>query len=152
MDSDIIGELAKHPNIVGTKLSCGDIGKLHRLTSTYTSEEFAVYAGKSEVFVQGLISNSAGIIGALVNLLPKLHKHGFELFQKGDVSGAMQLQSKLGRADWAVQRGGGIGAIKTAILKRYGYGNPRVRGPLASAEIRVETELLEELFELEDKL
>ena len=152
LDSDLIGELAKHPNIVGTKLSCGDIGKLHRLTSAYSLSEFAVYAGKSEVFVQGLISNSAGIIGALVNLLPKLHKHVYEMFQKGDILGAMQLQSKLGRADWAVQRSGGIGAIKAAILKQYGYGNTRVRGPLASAEIKAEVELLAELFKFEDRL
>ena len=152
LDSDIIAELAKHPNIVGTKLSCGDIGKIHRLTSAYPSNQFAVYAGRSDVFVQGLISNSAGLIGALVNLLPKLHRHVYELYQKGDVTKAMELQSKLGQADWAAQRSGGIGALKAIILKQYGYGNNRVRGPLAPVEIKTESAVLEELFQLENGL
>lgn len=49
LDSDIIGELAQHPNIVGTKLSCGTIGKLHRLTSTVPASKFATFPGVSDV-------------------------------------------------------------------------------------------------------
>lgn len=50
LDSDII--LSNHPNIFGSKLSCGNIGKLHRLTSV---KQFITLAGVSEVLVQGLL-------------------------------------------------------------------------------------------------
>ena len=73
LDSDTITTLAAHPNIVGTKLSCGNIGKLQRLTSALSPEGFATFPGKSDVFLQGLISGSAGVIGALPNVAPKAH-------------------------------------------------------------------------------
>lgn len=74
LDSDTISTLAEHPNIVGVKLSCGNIGKLHRLTTRFPTSEFAVFAGRSDVFLQGLLSNSWCVIGALVNIFPKLHR------------------------------------------------------------------------------
>jgi 4-hydroxy-2-oxoglutarate aldolase len=134
LDSDTISALAKHPNIVGTKLSCGNIGKLQRLTSTFKQSEFAVFAGKSDVLLQGLLSGSAGGICALVNVTPKIHAELFRLWKEGKIGEAMTLQAAMGHADWAAQKIGGIGGIKSVVSKAFGYGGSTVRGPLKPVE------------------
>ncbi|KAF5367036.1 hypothetical protein D9758_004073 [Tetrapyrgos nigripes] len=130
LDSDTIAALAEHPNIVGTKLSCGNIGKLHRLTSRFSPSEFAVFAGKSEFFAHGLLSGSAGTIAALVNVVPKVHGHLYKLYLEGKIKEAMDLQGKLGHADWGAQKIGGVGGVKAIVSKNFGYGGTTVRGPL----------------------
>lgn len=130
LDSDTIGTLAKHPNIVGTKLSCGNVGKLQRLTTQYTSSEFAVFAGKSDILLQGLLSGSAGGITALVNVVPKVHVELMRLWKEGNLEEAMKLQAELGHGDWAVQKIGGVGGVKAVVNEAFGYGKGYVRGPL----------------------
>lgn len=130
LDSDVIAALAEHPNIVGTKLSCGNIGKLQRVTSRFSSSEFAVFAGRTDAFLHGLNAGSAGTIAALVNILPKLHGCLYNLFQDGNIKEAMDLQGKLGHGDWAISKIGGIGGVKAVVSKHFGYGETHVRGPL----------------------
>src|SRR6266481_2949557 len=89
LDSSIITELATHPNIVGVKLSCGNIGKLHRITTATKLSEFAVFPGRSDVFAQGLLSGSAGGIVALANIAPKVHTRLFKLWTEGNQDEAM---------------------------------------------------------------
>lgn len=137
LDSSIITELAAHPNIVGTKLSCGNIGKLHRITSMTDASKFAVFAGKSDVLAQGLMSGSVDAIAALVNVAPKVHVKLFELWMKGDVKEAMELQKLLGHADAAIGKVGGIGGLKSIVEKEFGYGKGWVRGPLAPSEMHL---------------
>ncbi|KAF7316988.1 Proteasome subunit [Mycena chlorophos] len=157
LDSDTISALALHPNIVGAKLSCGQIGKLHRLSSTFPTSEFAVFAGRSDFFIPGLICGSAGVIGATVNVLPGLHGRLTTLYKEGKLTEAMELQAKLGHADWALQKLGGIAGVKAIVSKHFGYGLPTVRGPLktiaiASLADNKHTKTLEELIELEKSL
>jgi Dihydrodipicolinate synthetase family len=52
-DSDMILALAQHPNIVGIKLTCANVGKLHRVASTIPFSEFAVLSGKSDILLHG---------------------------------------------------------------------------------------------------
>ncbi|EGN98956.1 hypothetical protein SERLA73DRAFT_108180 [Serpula lacrymans var. lacrymans S7.3] len=156
LDSDTIATLSQHPNIVGTKLSCGNIGKLHRLTSTIPSSEFAVLAGVSEVLLQGLLSGSSGAIAALPNILPKLHMKMYSLFQAGKIDEAMKIQALLGQGDWATGRVGGIGGIKALVSKHFGYGGTVVRSPLKPASVEQLSgpyyEKLKELIALEKAL
>ncbi|KAF8659058.1 hypothetical protein AX16_001930 [Volvariella volvacea WC 439] len=156
LDSDTIGTLARHPNIVGTKLSCGNMGKLHRLTTRFSQSEFAVFAGRSDLFLQGLISGSAGSIGALVNLIPKVHARLYTLFKEGKLDDAMVLQAKLAHGDWAAGRVGGIGGLKAVIVKHWGYGQPFVRGPLKTLSsdslVGEKYDTLVELIKLEKSL
>lgn len=125
-----MAELAKHPNIVGVKLSCGDIGKVHRLTTTYPLSDFATFPGRSDVYLAGLVCGSAGIIGALVNLVPGLHTKLFKLYYEGKVEEARKIQEVFSHADAAVSTLGGIAGLKRAVSEHFGYGIPYVRGPL----------------------
>ncbi|KAJ6607375.1 hypothetical protein B0H10DRAFT_2072062 [Mycena sp. CBHHK59/15] len=139
LDSDTIATLAQHPNIVGAKLSCGQIGKLQRLASTFPASEFTVFAGRSDFFFTSLLCGGAGLIGATVNVLPKVHGKLLKLHQKGSFKEAMELQAKLGHADWAMQKLGGISGVKAVVSKNFGYGVPHVRGPLKPLAIETLT-------------
>jgi 4-hydroxy-2-oxoglutarate aldolase len=156
LDSDILNALAVHPNIVGTKLSCGNIGKLHRVTTSHPASSFAVFPGQSAVMAQGLLSGGAGVIAALPNILPKLHVQLYRLWKQGETTEAMQLQGKLGHADWIVTKTGGIGVIKAFISSHFGYGEPYVRGPLPSGNLQAlaaeDLERLNDLINLEKSL
>ena len=134
LNSDVIASLSKHPNIVGTKLSCGNIGKLHRLChSDVPQSEFAVFAGKSDVLTQAVLSGGSGAIAALVNIAPKVHARVYKLASEGNVKEAMPLQGILAHGDWLSSRAGGIAGLKGIIAKHFGYGNGNVRGPLSPA-------------------
>jgi 4-hydroxy-2-oxoglutarate aldolase len=170
LDSDIIATLAQHPNIVGTKLSCGNIGKLHRLTSSphVTPETFAVFPGQSAVMLHGMLSGGSGVIAALPNLLPKVHMKLYRGWSDSknvtDLKPLIDLQAKLGHADWAVGKLGGVGGLKALVSAHFGYGAPWVRGPLGSGDIEKVKGLLEkdeeggewntlrELIEMEKRL
>ncbi|KAF9565173.1 aldolase [Agrocybe pediades] len=157
LDSDIIATLAGHPNIVGTKLSCGNIGKLHRLTSRLPSSDFAVFAGRSDTFLHGLNAGSAGAIAALVNIVPKLHGQVYKFFREGKLQEAMDLQGKLGHGDWAISKIGGVSGVKAVVSTNFGYGGPYVRGPLKTLDAenlntQKHYQALLDLIELEKEL
>jgi len=153
LDSSIITELATHPNIVGVKLSCGNIGKLHRITTATKLSEFAVFPGRSDVFAQGLLSGSAGGIVALANIAPKVHTRLFKLWTEGNQDEAMKIQAILGHGDWAVSKVGGISGVKAVVNKEFGYGNGRVRGPLAPSDLGAEAyKSFDDLIALEKTL
>ncbi|KAI0084139.1 dihydrodipicolinate synthetase [Irpex rosettiformis] len=134
LDSDLISTLAKHPNIVGVKLSCGNIGKLQRIASSVSPSEFATFPGKADVFLQGLISGSAGLIGALPNVLPRLHVQLLKLYKEGKLDEAVKLQALLGQSDWELGKLGSIAGIKAIVSEHFSYGEPHVRGPLSSLD------------------
>ncbi len=135
LDSDIIAVLGEHPNIVGTKLSCADVGKLGRLTSTLPPSKFATFPGSSAVFLPGLTVGSAGVIGALPNVAPKAHVELHRLWKEGKWEEAKQLQALLGHADWELSKLGSIAGIKAVVTKHFGYGNANVRGPLTPSDL-----------------
>lgn len=132
LDSDTIATLAEHPNIVGTKLSCGNIGKLSRLSSSFPQERFAVFPGRSDVFTPALLCGGAGLIGASVNLVPKIHNRLYALWKEGKTEEAMKLQMLLAHSDWAVGKLGGIAGLKGLVSTYFGYGEGRVRSPLVA--------------------
>ncbi|KAF7794514.1 hypothetical protein EIP86_005648 [Pleurotus ostreatoroseus] len=152
LDSDTIITLAAHPNIVGVKLSCGNVGKLHRIASTY-NRDFRVFAGKADVFLQGVLSGSAGAMAALPNVAPKAHIHTYNLFLQGELEEAFKMQALLGHADWQLGKLGSITAIKSFVARHFDYGTTNVRGPLAPLDIETATaDKLEELIQLEKSL
>lgn len=156
LDSDTIATLAMHPSIVGIKLSCCDIGKLTRLTSSFSPSEFAVYPGNSAVFAPALLCGAAGLIGASVNLFPKVHSRIYALWKEGKPNEAMKLQTKAAHSDWAIGKLGGTGALKGLVSINFGYGQGRVRAPLMGVEAsklsNLEGTVLGEMIELEKGL
>lgn len=130
LDSDAIATLATDPNIVGCKLTCGNVGKLHRIAhDERIIQPFAVFAGKSDFFLHGLVAGSTGVIAAAANLVPKVHVKLLEHYDAGRLQEAQELQTKLSAADWQLVQLG-VAGLKAALQKYYQYGGGRSRRPL----------------------
>jgi 4-hydroxy-2-oxoglutarate aldolase len=128
MSSDTIIELAKHPNIVGCKLTCGNTGKLNRIaaaTRAATPSEpgsgFMCFGGSADFTLQTLIGGGSGIIGGFANIAPKACVKLVDLFETGQIKEARKLQAIIARGDWAAIQGGIVGT-KAAMLAHFGYG------------------------------
>ncbi|KAK7417858.1 hypothetical protein QQX98_004333 [Neonectria punicea] len=157
LDSDLIAELsASNSNIVGCKLTCGNLGKLQRVAhDPRTTKPFAAFAGKSDFFLHGLVAGSNGVIAAAANLAPAVHVHLLKLYDDGKIKEAQELQTRLSQADWVLVQLG-VAGLKAALDRYYGYGGGRSRRPLglvASAKFEGEKDaVLKGLVDLENSL
>lgn len=128
MNSDTIIDLAKHPNIVGCKLTCGNTGKLNRIaaatraaTVSDPGSGFMCMGGSVDFTLQTLIGGGSGIIGGMANIAPKTCVKLVELFEEGRYADARKLQAVVARGDWAAIQGGIIGT-KAGLVAHFGYG------------------------------
>ncbi|KAI8939865.1 hypothetical protein NX059_003599 [Plenodomus lindquistii] len=160
LNSDVIIELAQHPNIVGCKLTCGNTGKLNRVaaaTRAATVSEpgsgFMCMGGSVDFTLQTLIGGGSGIIGGMANIAPKACVKLVELFESGKLAEARKMQAIIARGDWAAIQGGIIGT-KAALVSHFGYGG-FARKPLPrpnKEETRKWRDAFEELVALENSL
>lgn len=136
ISSDSIIRLANQSpgKIVGVKLTCGNVGKLQRVSSTLSSETFATFGGKSDFFLPALVTGSHGVIAALANVAPKAHVELLRLYDTGELENARKLQSKLSHADWALSKVG-VAGVKAVVSHFFSYGNGRGRRPLGVASV-----------------
>ncbi|KAL6862082.1 hypothetical protein J3F83DRAFT_762783 [Trichoderma novae-zelandiae] len=107
VDSEMLNRLAKHPNIVGVKLTCGGIAKVSRIAASYTADEFSALAGQSDWLVPALSVGGTGAITGIANLYPKLKE-------------ATALQLELAKMEWGFAKGG-INGTKWVVAKLRGY-------------------------------
>ena len=128
LDSDTIIKLAKHPNVVGCKLTCGNTGKLNRIaaatqaaTVSDAGSGFMCMGGSADFTLQMLVGGGSGVICGLGNVAPKACVAVFDLYTKGEVAKAQQLQKIVARGDWAAISGG-IKATKSILESAFGYG------------------------------
>ncbi|KAK7402575.1 hypothetical protein QQX98_011680 [Neonectria punicea] len=134
LDSDLIIDLANATsNIVGVKLTCGNLGKLQRVSASISAERFVPFSGKADFLLPGLVVGSNGVISALANVVPKVHVELIRLYKSGDLEKAQGIQKQLALADWALLKFG-ISGVKTACCKWFGYGSGRVRSPLQTVD------------------
>lgn len=136
ISSDSVIRLAKkHPGkIVGVKLTCGNVGKLQRIASALPKDGFSPFAGKSDFFLPALVAGSNGVIAALANVAPKTHVRLLQLYQDGDLKAAIELQSKLSHADWALSKVG-VAGVKAVVSHFFSYGSGRGRRPLGQTTV-----------------
>ena len=157
--TDII-ELAKHPNIIGCKLTCGNTGKLNRITSATRATTFSdngsgfmCMGGSADFTLQTLIGGGSGIIAGLGNISPKACVEIMTLFEAGDLKEARKMQAIVARGDWTAIQGGVVGT-KSALQSYFGYGGYG-RKPLprpGKAEAGKWAKGFEELMQLEKSL
>ena len=160
VDSDVITKLAKHPNIVGCKLTCGNTGKLGRIaaavqaaTTFDNGSGFMCMGGSADFTLQSLIVGGSGVICGLGNVTPKSCVRVIHLYAEGKIEEAKQLQAAVARGDWAAISGGIVGT-KSALETYYGYGG-HARKPLprpTKEEVVIHASAFRELVELEKSL
>jgi 2-keto-3-deoxy-L-rhamnonate aldolase len=100
-------------NVVGVKLTCGSVGKITRLSATFSPEEFATFGGQSDFLIGGLAAGSAGCIAAFANVFPKTASKVYALYTKGQFDEARKLQGKAALAESPIKSG--IASTKFAV-------------------------------------
>lgn len=152
LTSDDILVLSQHPNIVGTKLTCGNTGKLARITSQ-AKPSFLTFGGSSDFTLQTLIAGGAGVIAGIANLIPRSCVKVMELYNSGNVAEAQKLQAIVARADWLAIKGGFVG-VKSALQTYRGYGKYPRRPCVAPSDQEAEAikESIREGIETEKSL
>ncbi|KAJ9192032.1 hypothetical protein DTO164E3_849 [Paecilomyces variotii] len=140
MDSDLIIRISQHPNIVGTKFTCANTGKLTRVaralnaivppsplvdntdtTSAENNHPYVAFGGMADFTLQTLVSGGSAIIAGGANVLPRLCVQVFNLWSEGKIAEAVELQKLLSAGDWVLTKSA-IPGTKSAIQSYYGYG------------------------------
>lgn len=105
LNSDVLSELAQHLNIVGVKLTCGNAGKVTRLTQEYNHSQFAVFAGQSDWLVPCLSGGGQGCVTGVGNVFPKSVCRLYRLWEEGRIQEAVKLQGLVAQAEKACKEG-----------------------------------------------
>ncbi|KAK4453657.1 L-threo-3-deoxy-hexylosonate aldolase [Podospora aff. communis PSN243] len=160
MDSDLLIKLAQHPNIVGTKFTCGNTGKLTRValatdakTPFIEGSGYMAFGGMCDFTVQTLTSGGSGIIAGGANVMPKTCVKVWNLYVEGKREEAIALQRVLSKGDWFLTKAA-IAGTKQAIQSYFGYGG-FPRRPLRRLEkgrVSVIEEGVREVMEVEKGL
>ena len=128
MDSDLLIRIAKHPNIAGTKFTCGNTGKLTRVALATNAKTpfsegsgYMAFGGMCDFTAQTLISGGSGIIAGGANVMPKFCVKVWDLYTQGKREQAFELQKTLSKCDWVLTKAA-IAGTKSAIQSYFGYG------------------------------
>ncbi|OJJ78768.1 dihydrodipicolinate synthase family protein [Aspergillus glaucus CBS 516.65] len=137
MDSDLLICISQHPNIVGTKFTCGNTGKLTRVAAalhavtptsplapstrkipcikTTENHPYVVFGGIADFSLQTLASGGSVILAGSANVIPRLCVHIFNLWGEGRFTEAIEVQHLLSAADWGRLSGERIEGVKEGI-------------------------------------
>ncbi len=86
--------LAEHPNIVGIKEASGNISQIAQLAAA-VGDKMDIYSGNDDQIVPILALGGKGVISVLSNPMPRATHDICEMFFKGDLAGARDLQLRL---------------------------------------------------------
>lgn len=143
LPAQLVGELARHENIVGIKDSSGDMQILSGFLEAQT-DSFTVLTGNGGTFKQALGLGARGGILAVALFATGLSLEVYAAMQRGDVSAAEQAQERLTPPSTRIVGELGVPGVKAA-LDRVGLVGGSVRSPLqplGPAELGQVTEAL----------
>ncbi len=87
-------ELAKHPNIVGTKEANGDLSSVLE-TRYLCGDDLDIYSGNDDQIVSILSLGGKGVISVLANVMPRQTHDICQLYFQGKVQESAALQTQL---------------------------------------------------------
>ena len=90
---EVVGKLAKHPNIMGIKEASGDMSYVMNI-SKYINETFALYSGNDDVIVPLLSVGGTGVISVWANVMPKEVHNLVRLYLDGKTAESLAIQKK----------------------------------------------------------
>ena len=94
---DTVGKLAREfANIVGVKDSSGDFLNMQQyFEATRFREDFSVLSGNDALIFDNLVNGGAGAIAGCSNIYPKTICSIVELYRKGELAKALEVQRSL---------------------------------------------------------
>ena len=140
LDSDMLIRLAKHPNIVGTKFTCGNVGKLGRvagatsavceLTDSRPEKAYFAFSGIADFITPAVEVGGSGAIVGAANVFPRACAEVYKLAVEGKRLEAMKAQQRLAHADWELTKRA-IPGFKAILNEWHGYGGTP-RAPMST--------------------
>lgn len=128
VESQLIIELSKHPNIAGIKDSSGNLA-FQGEVMPHLNSNFSYLQGSGSIFLPGLLLGAQGGILALADVAPSQCVDIYKLFLDGKIEEARNLQLSLIPLNKAIIHTFGIPAIKYALDLLGFHGGPP-RSPL----------------------
>lgn len=151
----------KRQNIVGTKLTCAQVGKITRLSSVLPASTFATFGGQSDFLIGGLASGSAGCIAAFANVFPRTISHIYRLWKQGNTDEALRLHQIAAGAESVTKAGIANTKYAVSLTSARWAGiegaeeKLRPRRPYEEPEEKVKGEIrrrIEEMIKIEESL
>jgi 4-hydroxy-2-oxoglutarate aldolase len=126
LQSRLVIELAKHPNILGLKDSSGDAKLISEAVWNTDGGKFGVLAGAAATLLPAMVSGARGGIIAIACAAPKAALALYAAFVAGDLPKAGEIQRIIAPAAGAVTEKHGIAGLKGAMeLQGFVPGLPR---------------------------
>jgi 4-hydroxy-2-oxoglutarate aldolase len=123
VDSKLLIELSKHPNIAGIKDSSGDLSFLAE-TIPHLDPDFSYLVGAGSVLLPGLRLGATGGILAIAGVAPAQCVELYRLHLEGRMDDALRLQFDLAPLNKAVVQTFGIPGLKYSLDMVGYYGGP----------------------------
>jgi len=139
LESRLIVELARHPNVIGLKESAGNLAFLGGVIRQ-VPPDFHYFLGSGSVFLPALELGACGAILAIANAAPEICVRIYELFGEGRLEEARNLQLDLLPFNKAITEGAGIAGLKHALDLRGFYGG-QARLPLLPVDEQTKSDL-----------
>lgn len=145
LDPGLVGELSRHPNIVGIKDSTGDLKALGQIVEG-SQRGFQALVGSGAVLYGALEVGACGGILAVANLAPHECCEIYQSKQQGNDAAAGRLQERIAPVHRAIVAGLGVPGVKVAMdLLGLVGGSPRApMKPLREKERERVREALEQ--------
>jgi 4-hydroxy-2-oxoglutarate aldolase len=124
----LVGELSRHPNIVGIKDSTGDLQAMGALVEA-CPRGFQILVGSGAVLYGALEVGAVGGILAVAVLAPRECAEIYRLKRAGEEAAAGRLQERIAPVHKAIVAGRGVPGVKVALDLRGLVGGPP-RSPL----------------------
>lgn len=142
---ELVGELARHDNVIGIKDSSGDLGLLQRYLEAQ-SDRFSVITGSGQTFAQALALGARGGILGVSLFAPALALDVLRAHRAGNPARSAELQERLTPLAKVIVGDQGVAGVKAAldaVGRRGGAPRPPLL-PLSSAERDTMLRLLDE--------
>jgi len=145
MSPDLIGALARHPNIVGLKESSGDLAYMRAILRK-VRPGFRVLVGSALILMDALRAGAAGGVLSQAGFVPELCVGAYDAVRRRRWKTARDLQERLRILASKIALPYGVAGIKVAYeLCGYAGGDPRLPLiPLPAAARRVVAATLRE--------
>lgn len=150
LSSDVLIAASSHKNVVGTKFTCGDTGKLNRVTTAMKSRkpDYVTLGGLADFILPGLVAGASGMIVGGGNVAARSCVHVHDLWARGELAAAHEAQCILSTGDWAHTRIG-VGGTKAVLQKYFRYGgSPRRPLGVPDHEAAATKDMFEEIASL----
>lgn len=129
LDAGLVGELSRHPNVVGIKDSSGDLKRFAEYTDA-CEDGCRLFVGNGTLLYAALELGAAGGILALGLLAPEEYGELLEHFRAGRLAEAGKIQERLSPVHRQVVGAFGARGVKAGLELKGWHGGPP-RPPLA---------------------